>query len=48
MRFKNIVTGNTLSTDNKAVIELMKKSENYEALPDIKQKNNGKKSDENI
>lgn len=39
MRFKNLKTGNIVSTDNKVTIALMQKSPNYEEIkPEKKEK----------
>ncbi len=35
-KFKNVITGNILSTDNKDTIALMEKSDNYVAVKDGK------------
>lgn len=32
MRFKNLTTGNVVSTEDKTVVALMKKSSNYEEV----------------
>jgi hypothetical protein len=44
-KFKNVTTGNIVSTENKAAIALMEKSENYVAVKGGKPKDE-KKSDE--
>ncbi len=31
-KFRNVITGNIVSTDNEATIALMKKSDTYEAV----------------
>lgn len=41
MRFKNLTTGNVVSTEDKAVVTLMKKSSNYEEI--VEKKVKGKK-----
>lgn len=40
MRFKNLKTGNYVSTENKETIALMKKSPNYEEAKPTKKGNN--------
>lgn len=40
MRFKNLKTGNFVSTDNPGTIALMKKSPNYEEVKPTKKGNN--------
>ena len=42
MRFKNLKTGNIVSTEDKGTIALMKKSANYE---EVKEKAKGKGKD---
>lgn len=42
MRFKNLKTGNIVSSEDKGVIALMKKSSTYEELPEKKGKKNDK------
>lgn len=39
MRFKNLKTGNIVCTENPVAIELMKTSDNYEAVPDVAKQN---------
>jgi len=45
MRFKNLKTGNFVSTDNPGTIALMKKSPNYEEVSEKKSKSSGKSKD---
>lgn len=45
MRFKNLKTGNFVSTDNPGTIALMKKSPNYEEVSEKKSKSSGKAKD---
>ena len=45
MRFKNLKTGNFVSTDNPGTIALMKKSPNYEEVSEKKAKSSGKAKD---
>jgi len=40
MRFKNLKTGNFVSTENKETIALMQKSPNYEEVKPAKKGNN--------
>lgn len=42
MRFKNLKTGNYVSTENAATIALMKESPNYEEVAEKKAKSSGK------
>ena len=42
MRFKNLKTGNFVSTENPATIALMKKSPNYEEVSEKKAKTSDK------
>ena len=41
MKFKNIKTGNVVSTDNKTVIEMMQKSERYEPVTETAKSGKG-------
>lgn len=45
MRFKNLKTGNFVSTDNPGTIALMEKSSNYEKVAEKKAKSSGKSKD---
>lgn len=45
MRFKNLKTGNFVSTDNPGTIALMEKSPNYEKVAEKKAKSSGKNKD---
>ena len=45
MRFKNLKTGNYVSTENPGTIALMKKSPNYEEVSEKKSKSSGKSKD---
>ena len=45
MRFKNLKTGNYVSTENAATIALMEKSPNYEKVAEKKAKGKDKKAD---
>ena len=47
MRFKNLKTGNFVSTENPATIALMKKSPNYEEVSEKKAKTSDKSKDKN-
>lgn len=45
MRFKNLKTGNFVSTDNPGTVALMEKSPNYEKVAEKKAKSSGKNKD---
>lgn len=45
MRFKNLKTSNIVSTNDPGTIALMKKSDNYEEIPEKKAKGKAEEKD---